>query len=146
MILETNIDDMNAEFYGYLGERLLESGVNDFYFTPIYMKKNRPATKVSVIVAVDKVAEIENLIFSETTTLGIRKSMVQRTCMERTSMTVKVYDQPIRIKLGTGNGKIIKYAPEYEDCRRVAKETGRPLREIYEAAGCCARKLTEVEG
>jgi uncharacterized protein (TIGR00299 family) protein len=134
VIIETNIDDMNPEYYGYLGEKLLLAGVKDYFYTPVYMKKNRPATQLTVIVSPDLVNGIENLIFNETTTFGLRKHLVQRACMERSEITVKVDESIVRVKTGVIAGQIIKLAPEYEDCLKLAKETGQTLRAIYEKA------------
>ena len=146
MVLETNIDNMNPEFYGYLGEKLLEAGARDYCYIPVYMKKNRPATLLTVIVDPENVTKIESLLFTETTTLGIRKSLVQRVCMGRIEKSVSVYGKNIKVKLALDNDKVIKYSPEYEDCLKVAKELGYPLKHIYEEAGYATKKLLEVEG
>jgi len=145
VIIETNIDDMNPEFYGYLGEKLLEVGVRDYYFTAVYMKKNRPATQLTVITEPELVGQVETILFTETTTLGVRKSIVQRACMQRSEKTVSVKGRNVRVKLAHNKGKIIKYAPEYEDCLAIAKELALPLKDIYDEASHCAKNLLEAE-
>jgi uncharacterized protein (TIGR00299 family) protein len=146
IVLETNIDDMNPELFGYLGEILLEAGAKDYYFTPVQMKKERPGTLVTVIVPPGKEEVIEAILFKETTTLGVRKYSVQRTCLERSFFTVKVEDCTIRMKAALYNGIMIKFAPEYEDCKCAAKLLRRSLKVIYEAANYEARKISENKG
>jgi uncharacterized protein (TIGR00299 family) protein len=144
VIIETNIDDMNPEYYGYLGEKLLLAGVKDYFYTPVYMKKNRPATQLTVVVSPDSVKRVEDLIFNETTTLGLRKYSVQRASMERSEITVEVYENIIRVKAGIIAGQVVKMAPEYEDCQKAAKKTGQTLRAIYEAAIFQAKQISDL--
>ena len=145
-VLETNIDDMNPEIYGYLGELLLRTGAKDYYFTPVQMKKGRPGVLITVVAPFEKVAELEEVLLKETTTLGIRKYNVQRSCMERNYLTVIVRGVSIKIKTAFINGQLVKYAPEYEDCLKISQNFKCPLREIYEEAICQARKILQNEG
>lgn len=145
-MLETNIDDMNPEILGFVGDLLLKAGARDYYFTPVQMKKGRPGVLLSVVVPTEKVAELEEIIFRETTTLGIRKYTVQRSCLERHQRTITVGGLVVNIKIAYLHGELIKIAPEYEDCLKVSRNLNRPLREIYEEAIFQTRKILQNEG
>lgn len=132
MMVETNIDDMNPELYGYLWDLLLKGGALDCYLTPVYMKKGRPGVLVSIITSPDQVLNIEKILMTETTTLGIRKYPVWRNCQERAQVIVKIDNYPVRVKTALDAGKIFKYAPEFEDCLKAAQSLNRPLKEIYD--------------
>lgn len=146
LILETNIDDMNPEIYGYLGELLLKAGARDYYYTQVLMKKGRPGVLVTVVTPMAKAADIEMILLRETTTLGVRRYHVERSCLDRSQIEVHVAGQKIRIKIATQNGELLKYAPEYEDCLTISKNTQFPLRQIYEEAMVEARKVLENRG
>jgi len=133
-LLETNIDDMNPEIYGYVVERLLAAGALDVYLTPVIMKKNRPAVEVSVLCRPDDTARLRELLFAETTTLGIRTQQVARHYLPRTSEQVATPFGPVRVKVGRWGQDAQKAAPEYEDCRAAAQAYDVPLRAVYEAA------------
>ena len=133
-VLETNIDDMNPEILPYLGEQLLEIPVLDFQFAPVVMKKGRIGTKITVLIEPDAAPQVLEVIFRETSTLGIRRSRVKRVCLTRETKVVEIYGEPIRIKVGLLNERIVQIAPEYEDCKLVAKTSGLPLKEIYDLA------------
>ncbi|MCX8131066.1 MAG: nickel pincer cofactor biosynthesis protein LarC [Clostridia bacterium] len=130
-LLETNIDDMTPEALGYTAEALLEAGALDVFITPVYMKKSRPASILSVLVNEEKEEKFVDIILRETSTLGIRKSSVKRYCMDREMIEVETQYGKARVKIASGYG-IRKAAPEYEDCKEIAKRTGLPLREVYE--------------
>jgi uncharacterized protein (DUF111 family) len=133
VLVEANIDDMNPEVYGYLGERLLEQGVRDVYLTPVQMKKGRPGTLLSVLAGEEQVESVAELLLAETTTLGVRFHPVERRMLERSSLSVETPFGPVRVKVGhLGQGR--RYAPEYEDCVRLARQHQVPLLQIYEAA------------
>ncbi|NLW46004.1 MAG: nickel pincer cofactor biosynthesis protein LarC [Firmicutes bacterium] len=146
VILETNIDDLNPEMYGFLGEELLKQGARDYYFTPIYMKKGRPGILVTVIVSPEYVQRIEDLLFRETTTLGIRKKLVERDCLIRDYRTINLKGYKIQIKVALRNGAILKFAPEYNDCLLAAKNLKQSLKQIYEEAEFQYRKILYDEG
>lgn len=133
-LLETNIDDMNPELYGYVLERLFAEAALDAYLTPIIMKKNRPGVVLSVLCRPEDTARLRQVLFSETTTLGIRTQRVARHCLPRTSEQVETPFGPIRVKVGRWDEGNRKAAPEYEDCRAAAQAHGVPLREVYQAA------------
>lgn len=146
LILETNLDDMNPEILGYLGDLLLEAGAKDFYYTPVQMKKGRPGILITVLVSLDKASLVEQVLLNETTTLGVRRYNVSRRCLERSFITVKIGDEAVKVKTAWKDGTLINYAPEYEDCRNLAKKLGIPLKEIYEEAKSKARNILKIGG
>jgi hypothetical protein len=131
-VLETTVDDMNPELFPYLGERLLEIPVLDYYLTSVMMKKGRIGNKLTVLVEPEKAKKAMEVIFQETSTLGVRRLKVNRACLEREVCPVEVYGEKIRVKVGLYSGKMVQAAPEYEDCKLAAKATGKPLKEIYD--------------
>ncbi len=131
--LETNIDDSTGEQLGYVMERLLGAGARDVFYTPIYMKKNRPAWLLSVIITEGKVTEMEDIIFSETTTIGIRKSLMERKILERRQETVVTHLGPVDVKICTHKGQERVY-PEYDSASKAAAEKGVTIKEVYSAA------------
>lgn len=141
--IETNIDDTAPEVYTYLSEKLFEAGALDVWLTPIYMKKNRPATAISVLAPPEKEEGILDCIFRETSTLGVRIKRQLRRCLERKTIKVKTKLGPAQVKIGSFKNKPITIAPEYEDCARLAKESGLPLKEVYKMVEEAARKRLE---
>jgi uncharacterized protein (TIGR00299 family) protein len=139
-VIETNIDDMNPELFGHVMEALFEAGALDVYYTPIVMKKSRPATLVSVLTETPLVDTLSEILFRETTTLGVRVSEVARRCLEREWREVQTQWGPVRIKVGRLNGEVVNVAPEYEDCARLAREKGVPAKAVWEAAREAARE------
>lgn len=134
ILLQTNIDDMNPEMLGYLMERLFTLGARDVYFTPITMKKSRPATTVNVLVHPQDEAEMVEALFAETSTLGIRRIELDTWVLARSSKTVVTRYGTIRVKIGWLDGRVRSVHPEYEDCRRAAQNLGIPLQEVYREA------------
>jgi uncharacterized protein (TIGR00299 family) protein len=134
VILETNVDDNSPEINGYVLERLFADGALDAFFTPIHMKKNRPATLVSVLCHPADVDRLEGILFRETSTLGIRRHFVERRCLQRTIEMVNTPFGQVHMKIAHLPDGTIKSAPEYEDCKRAAQAHGVPLRTVYDAA------------
>ncbi|MCX5715656.1 MAG: nickel pincer cofactor biosynthesis protein LarC [Candidatus Omnitrophica bacterium] len=132
-VVESNIDDMSPVHYEYLMERLFENGALDVYLTPVYMKKTRPAVVLTVLAHERSRAALINLIMRETTTSGVRFYRAERRKLDRAIKVVKTKYGPIRVKINTGPG-IKTASPEYDDCRRAAKKTGAPLKDVIEAA------------
>lgn len=128
--LETNVDDSSGEVLGYVSERLFEAGARDVYFSPIFMKKNRPAYLLSVIATKDLISVMEDIIFKETTTIGIRRVRMERTVLERREETRRTSYGEVAVKVCTHNGEEYVY-PEYESARKLAITTGVPLKEIF---------------
>jgi len=133
-LLETNLDDMNPQFYDGAIDGLFAAGARDVFLTPIQMKKNRPAVLLSVLCDHGDVSVMLSIIFAETSTLGVRVSEVRRACLERTWQTVETVYGPIRIKVGSLDGRTMNAAPEYEDCRAAAARHNVPTKTVYEEA------------
>ena len=129
--LESNIDDCSGEALGYVMERLLDAGARDVNYTPVFMKKNRPAYQLNVICDEASIARMEQIIFAETTTIGIRKMKMERTVLKRSAKEVETPYGTLKVKECTlPDGSIRRY-PEYESAASVARKTGLPLQEIY---------------
>lgn len=131
--LESDIDDCTGEALGYCMEQLLEAGARDVHYFPIFMKKNRPAYQLNVLCSEDKVEELENIIFTETTTIGIRHFAVERTILQRTTETIETGYGTVVVKACQRAGEIVKY-PEYESVAKVAKEKAVSFKELYSLA------------
>lgn len=130
-ILETNIDNMSPEIMGYTMEKLLDNGALDVYYTPVYMKKNRPSVMLTVLAKCGDEKKFTDIIFQETSTLGVRLSHISRYCMNREQIKVNTQYGDVRVKIAS-LGDIMKFSPEYEDCRSIAVKTGLPIKEVYE--------------
>jgi uncharacterized protein (TIGR00299 family) protein len=145
-VVETNIDDMNPELFGYLMERLNQDGALDVCYTPVLMKKNRPGTKVEVMCPREKRPDIIRCLFKETSTIGARHHMVHRHTLKRSICMLKTCFGEIQVKCTTGPDGRKQHAPEYEVCRKIALKNNVPLKRVYEAVvsagqdgGCCAK-------
>jgi hypothetical protein len=136
--LECNIDNMNPEIYSYLYEILFNAGALDVSLMPIYMKKNRPGTLVTVLCSEEISESLLEILFSETTTLGARKYSVDRYSVERHVIQVTTPYGNVNVKFSKKGGKAWNYTPEYEDCRRLALEHHVPIMKIYRAAELAA--------
>jgi pyridinium-3,5-bisthiocarboxylic acid mononucleotide nickel chelatase len=132
-LLETNLDAVPGEVIGYAIERLFAAGALDVYTTAIQMKKQRPGVLLSVLAPVEKREELEAILFCETATLGVRRTMMERSKLQRESVSVPTPWGVVRAKRGWREGVEV-FAPEYEDCARIAREKGVALREVYESA------------
>ena len=132
-LIETNIDDMNGELLGYVQERLLAIGARDVWFTPIQMKKNRPAVMLSVIASADMEADAVELIMRETSTLGVRVRPLERIEAGREVMRIDTSLGSAAVKLKRLNDAVVSVAPEYDDARRIALERRMPLQQVYAA-------------
>jgi uncharacterized protein (TIGR00299 family) protein len=133
-VLETNLDDISGELVGYCTTRLWELGVLDVFTTAIQMKKNRPGVTLTVLCRPADAPAVEDVLFRETTTLGVRRWMAARAVLRREPHTVTTPWGPIEGKVGWHRDKPPRFAPEFESCRRIAEERNLPLREVYEAA------------
>ena len=134
MIVEANIDDMNPQFYEHVAERLFAAGAVDVFLTPIQMKRNRPAVMLSLMVDESKLDEALGILFSETTTIGVRMHPVERRKLDREEGAVETPFGPVPVKIAKLNGRVMNVAPEYRDCLRIAKEKNVPLKDVYQAA------------
>lgn len=131
VLVETNIDDMTAELFGYLMERLFQIGARDVWFTPIQMKKNRPAVMVSVLAAPSEQQKVLDTLFRETSTLGARVRSVDRHEVEREIVPFESSLGVVGVKIKRLGGKIVALSPEYEECRELAMRHGMSLQEVY---------------
>jgi len=133
-MIETNIDDMAPELMPYVVDRLMGAGALDAWVTPILMKKGRVAMTLSVLCDAGATKELLDIVFSETTTLGVRIGPIERAVLDRKETVVTIEGHSVRIKLGIRDGRVVTVAPEFEDAAEAARATGRPLREIYDQA------------
>jgi pyridinium-3,5-bisthiocarboxylic acid mononucleotide nickel chelatase len=140
-VLEANLDDMNPEWFEYAQERLFAQGALDVFYTPIFMKKNRPATKLSVLCEAGKVDSIVDALFQNTSTFGMRTYEVRRQKLQRFSQTVDTAYGLVAVKIGQWRGQVVQISPEYESCRQAARRCGVPLKEIYQAAEAQVRAV-----
>jgi hypothetical protein len=132
IILETNIDDMNPEFYNYIIEKIIKEGAKDAWVCPSIMKKNRTGSLLTVICDEEVKDKIIECIFDETTTFGIRISYIHRVELEREIKKVKTKYGFIDVKIGKYKGKIKTISPEYESCKKIAEEKNIPLKKVYD--------------
>ncbi len=132
--LETNLDDCSGEILGAVLEKLFAAGALDAWFTPIQMKKHRPAVMLSVLCEEAAVQAIADLIFAETTAFGLRVEKVMRLKLARRWEEVATPYGPIKVKLGFKGGMVLQRSPEFESCRAAAEKAGVPVREVYAAA------------
>jgi hypothetical protein len=133
-LLETNIDDSNPQVLAYFMEKALQQGALDVFFTPIFMKKNRPATRVSLLLHASLMEPLTHLLFSETSAIGLRYWKVDRKKLERRHKHLRIGKHPVRIKESYLNGILYNYQPEYEDCKKIAEKLKRPVKEILAEA------------
>lgn len=136
VVVETQIDDMTGEGLGYVMERLFQSGALDVFYAPIYMKKNRPGTLVTVLVSFGKASDCEEILLVETSTLGVRRSTWSRQILERRFTTVETKFGSIRVKQAIREGRVLHQAPEYEDVAKAARVHGVPFQKVYEQVFC----------
>lgn len=138
-VLQTNLDDMNAEILGRVMKTALREGALDVFYTPIQMKKNRPGVLLSVLCAETDADKFTELILRETSAFGVRRYASERRKLQREFKTVATQYGQVAIKIGKLDGRVVQTAPEYESCKRLADQTGVPLKTIYEAAYVASR-------
>jgi len=133
-VLETNLDDINAEILGNFVERAFAAGALDVFHTAIQMKKNRPAVLLTVLCAESDADKFSEMILRETSAFGVRRHLAERRKLKREFITVKTHFGDVTVKIGKLNGKIVQAAPEYESCRTAAEAAKVSLKQVYEAA------------
>jgi uncharacterized protein (TIGR00299 family) protein len=143
-VIETNVDDMSPQLYGYFAERALAAGALDVFATPAQMKKNRPGLLVTLLCEPEKAPGMIDLLFRETTTIGVRAYDVRRKTLERESVPVETHFGEVRVKLSRMNGSLLNATPEYEDCQRIAAERSVPLKDVIAAASFEFQKRNET--
>ena len=133
-VLEANLDDLNPQVFGYVMDRLFEEGALDAFGMPVQMKKSRPGTLLTVLCKPEHAGKLTQLVFAETTTLGVRRRDEVRRTLARRWESVGTPWGEVRIKIASMNGTVTNYAPEYEDCRRIAAENHVPLKTVMQEA------------
>lgn len=134
VLIQANLDDMNPEWCSYVMDRLFEAGANDVYWVPIVMKKGRPGFMLNVLCSDERLGAMEDVIFSETTTLGLRYLRADCHRLGRAFVQVETPWGAITVKTGYYQGKLVQVAPEFKDCEQAALTHGVPLKQVYEEA------------
>ncbi len=142
-VIETNLDDMSPQIYGYLVERALAAGALDVFSTAVQMKKNRPGVLLTILCDAAHTARLIDLVFRETTTIGVRTYDVRRKVLDRELVPVATPFGEVRMKISRMNGSVLNATPEYEDCQRLAVEKGIPLKQVIAAASFEFQKQKE---
>ena len=145
-VLETNVDDQNPQFYSYLTERLLEAGAIDVFMSAIVMKQGRPGVKLTVLAPPACRQACEELILTETTSLGVRSYAVRRRALAREIVTLETDFGPIRVKVARHLGQVASVSPEYRDCVAAARAKAIPLKQVWQAALAKALETPLLEG
>lgn len=133
-VIETNLDDMSPQIYGYLVEKALAAGALDVFSTSVQMKKNRPGVLLTILCDPAHTARLIDLVFRETTTIGVRTYDVRRKVLDREVVRVETQFGEVRMKISRMNGSVLNATPEYDDCQRLAAEKGIPLKQVIAAA------------
>ena len=133
-VIETNVDDMSPQIYGYFVDRALDAGALDVFSTAVQMKKNRPGQLITILCEPTNVSRLTDLLFSETTTIGVRLYEARRRTLAREFLSVDTGHGPVRMKISRLNGSVLNATPEYDDCQRIAAEKGIPLKDVLAAA------------
>ena len=147
VVLETNVDDVSPEVMAHVVDRLLDAGAQDAWLTPIIMKKGRPAATISALCTSEREPALRDILFRESGTLGVRATTVEKRALERSILDVETPHGRVRVKIGFLDGRAVTLAPEYEDCARLAGETGVPVRRIQaDAVGAAQRARDHPDG
>ena len=142
-VLEANVDDLNPQVFGYVMDRLLHEGALDAFGMPVQMKKNRPGMLLTVLCKPEDASKLTQLIFIETTTLGVRRRDEIRQSLSRRWQQVRTQWGEVRVKIASLDGTVTNYAPEYEDCRRIAAEYHVPLKAVMQEAASAYLEIAE---
>ena len=143
LMIETNIDDASPQIIGHVMDRAFALGARDCYFTPVQMKKNRPGVLLSILCDRELKEAVMEMLFNETTTLGVRSYEVARRALERRIVTVQTAYGPIDVKVGSLKGRVVNAMPEFEQCREAASRAGVALKEVEDAARLALRMCDE---
>jgi uncharacterized protein (TIGR00299 family) protein len=141
MQVETTVDDMSPQLYEPLLERLLEAGALDVFLTPVIMKRSRPGVVLTALCEPERVADLSRLLFEESPTLGVRWTAYQRSRLDREMVRLDTAYGPVTFKVSRLEGRVVTVTPEFEEIRRIARERGRPVREVLEQARLEGRRL-----
>jgi uncharacterized protein (TIGR00299 family) protein len=134
VVMECEIDDMNPQIYGVLMDRLYEAGALDVFYAPVQMKKNRPGTLMTIIARPDERDPLIDLVFHETTTIGVRFHEMSRQCLDRETVNVATALGEVRFKVARQAGRVLNAQPEFDDLVRLAREHARPVKEVQAIA------------
>ncbi len=145
-ILETNIDDQNPQMFEYLMDRLYAAGALEVFLTPVIMKRSRPGIKLTVLVPPDKQAECQQVVFAETTSIGLRYYTAKRKVLAREIVSLQTDFGTIRVKVARDMGAVANMAPEYRDCVAAAQAKGVPLKHVWQAAIAKALATPQLKG
>ena len=129
-VIECEIDDMNPQIFGVAMDRLYAAGALEVFYVPVQMKKNRPGTLLTVVAPPELRAKLADIIFSETTTIGLRYQDVERECLQREIVPIETPLGVVRFKVASRSGHVLNVAPEFEDCAKLAAQHGLPLKEV----------------
>jgi pyridinium-3,5-bisthiocarboxylic acid mononucleotide nickel chelatase len=133
-VIECEIDDMNPQLFGVVMERLYAAGALEVFYTPVQMKKNRPGTLLTVVAAPALRTELTDVVFSETTTIGLRHYDVDRECLAREIVAVATPIGAVRFKIARHNGRIVNATPEFDDCAALARERRLSVKDVQAIA------------
>ena len=145
-VIEANLDDMSPQIYGYFAEKALEAGAMDVFSTAAQMKKNRPGLLVTILAEPQNVSRLIDLVFRETTTIGVRTYEVRRKTLAREFVAVATPFGEVRMKISRLNGVVLNAMPEYEDCQKIAAQHGVPLKQVIASAAFEYQKVSEPVG
>lgn len=145
VLVETNIDDMNPEFYDHIMDTLFAAGALDVYYTSVMMKKNRPAVKISVLVPPAKRDAVARILLTETSTFGVRFSEMDRMILDRQTLEVATPYGKVTVKVGSLDGEVVQCSPEYESCKQIARKRKIPVKKIYDTIQRLAEKKLQGE-
>ena len=133
-VLEANLDDMSPQIFGYVMEKALAAGALDVFAAPIQMKKSRPGMLVTVLCTPEDESKFREMLFAETTTIGVRSHLVERYALDREHVKVSTRFGEVRVKVARADGRVRQVSPEFDDCRKLAEEKNVPLHEVMEQA------------
>ena len=133
-VLECEIDDMNPQIFGVVMDQLYGAGALDVFYVPVQMKKNRPGTLLTVIAPPERRSTLADIIFRETTTIGLRHDEVERECLQREIVSVETPIGAVRFKIARRDGRIVNAVPEFDDCARLAAANNLSVKEVQALA------------
>jgi uncharacterized protein (DUF111 family) len=145
-VVECEIDDMNPQIFGAVMDKLYAAGAVDVFYVAVQMKKNRPGTLLTVIAPPERRRDIADLVFRETTTIGLRYSDVERECLARELVTVETPIGAVRFKIARRDGRIVNASPEFEDCARLASASGLSIKDVQALAVATYGRRHEAPG
>jgi uncharacterized protein (TIGR00299 family) protein len=145
-VIQANVDDMSPQIYGYLVEQALAAGALDLTCSSIQMKKNRPGLELTLLCPPEKADYFAQLIFEQTTTIGLRMHEARRQVLDREVVSIETAYGPVRVKVARRDGRVLNAAPEFEDCQRIARESSLPLKEVMAEAQLAFRAMKHGTG